>query len=249
MDAARYDSVADWYVTWVDSAPWVHRVILDHLADLVVGIPTRSRVLDLGCGEGIFSRVLDAAGYRVVGVDCSELLISRATSRSPETIAFVVDDAQTLDSQPSGAFDGVICVLALMDIPGLDAVFRAVRRVVHSGGVFSCVVMHPAFDGPGAHWLDDVAPAGRAMTRYLDEGEWRLSNADGVRGQVGAWHRTLGTYLNTAIASEWTLQTFEEWPGLLGETPNDDIPRLLFLRFQSLAAKAPDDVGASGYSD
>ncbi|MGC4105278.1 MAG: methyltransferase domain-containing protein [Thermomicrobiales bacterium] len=231
MNGTRYDPIADWYGDWAESSPWVHRVVMQHLPALTAGLHVGSSVLDLGCGEGTFARILEADGYRVVGIDCSERLIMLARTRSPAAIAFVIDDAQTLDSQPSGTFDGVICVLALMDIPDLDAVFRAVRRVVHSGGVLSCVVMHPAFDAPGASWLDGDIMAARVVPRYLTEGEWWSGHSAGVRGQVGAWHRSFATYLTTAIGTGWNLQTIAEWPGLPGEAPNDEIPRLLFMRF------------------
>jgi len=230
MEVSRYDSVADWYVAWVDASPWVHRVIMLHRARLGMGLPPGSRVLDLGCGEGLFSRVLEQDGYRVVGIDLSERLVDAARMRGPDTIAFVVDDAQTLISQGVGSFDGAICVLALMDIPDIGAVFQAAHRVVRPGGTFACVLMHPAFDGPGARWLDDAPHPGRLVTQYLTEGEWTSPHVEGVRGRVGAHHRTLGTYITTAIASGWHIHAIEEWPGLPGETPNDDIPRLLFLQ-------------------
>lgn len=232
MDASRYDPIADWYVEWVDSSPSVHRIVMDHGAELVATIPAAGRVLDLGCGEGVFARVLDAAGFRVVGIDRSERLIHQARQRSPSSITFVADDAQTLGSQPSDSFDGAICILAMMDIPDLDAVFRAVYRTVRSRGAFACVVMHSAFHAPGACWLEDAIPASRVVNRYLGEGEWWSSHAAGVRGQVGAWHRTLATYLMTAIGAGWCVQSVAEWPGLPGETPNDDIPQLLLMRFQ-----------------
>ena len=165
MEVSRYDSVADWYLAWVDASPWVHRVIMHHRACLGMGLPPGSRVLDLGCGEGLFSRVLERDGYQVVGIDLSERLVDAARMRGPDTIAFVVDDAQTLISQGTGSFDGALCVLALMDIPDIGAVFQAAHRVVRPGGTFACVLMHPAFDGPGARWLEIESQAGVVTLR------------------------------------------------------------------------------------
>jgi SAM-dependent methyltransferase len=47
------------------------------------GIRT-GRVVDLGCGSGIWARELSDAGYKVVGVDISPAMIAHARQRVPE---------------------------------------------------------------------------------------------------------------------------------------------------------------------
>lgn len=59
------------------------------------------KVLDLGCGQGYFSRLLAQAGATVAGVDISERLISHALQReraSPFGVEYLVLDAGTLPS-------------------------------------------------------------------------------------------------------------------------------------------------------
>jgi hypothetical protein len=37
------------------------------------------------------------------------------------------------------------------------------------------------------------------VSGYFDEVYWTSANPSGVRGQVGEYHRTLATYLNTLV--------------------------------------------------
>ncbi|WP_172682986.1 class I SAM-dependent methyltransferase [Verrucomicrobium spinosum] len=60
-------------------------------------------ILDLGCGQGVFSRALTAEGAKVTGVDAAPSLIKRAkTYPSPAPIRYVARDAAKLnDLAPS----------------------------------------------------------------------------------------------------------------------------------------------------
>lgn len=52
------------------------------LGDLCQRIPAGGTVLDLGCGSGVpVARTLAAVGYRVTGIDISEVQIRRARER------------------------------------------------------------------------------------------------------------------------------------------------------------------------
>ncbi|WP_211343155.1 class I SAM-dependent methyltransferase [Actinomadura pelletieri] len=62
------------------------------LADLVVRLPERGHVLDLGCGCGVpVARRLTAAGHQVTGVDISDVQIERARS----LVVTLLSSAQT----------------------------------------------------------------------------------------------------------------------------------------------------------
>ncbi|HAL49192.1 MAG TPA: class I SAM-dependent methyltransferase, partial [Dehalococcoidia bacterium] len=45
---------------------------------------------------------------------------------------------------------------------------------------------------------------------YFAEGFWRSENPDGVRGKVGAHHRTLSTYLNGLVEAGLSLERLVE---------------------------------------
>lgn len=234
--SALYDEIADWYANWVRGESWAYRVLTQNLPSLM-GAVDGQHVLDVACGEGVFSRLLATHGAHIVGVDLSPRLIALASDADvpgSTRITYHVDDAQTLATFDADSFDGAVCMMALMDIPDLDATCRSVRRVVKGSGWFVVAITHPCFDAPHATWEDDVPnpDSGRLISSYLDEGLWRSHFSGGVRGKVGAWHRTLGTYLNTMTATGWMLeQLVEPSGGVVAQNPR--IPRLVMMRFRA----------------
>jgi len=70
----RFSAVAGDYGRWRPGYPVE---ILDWIAG-VTGIGAGARAVDLGCGTGIFSRLLAARGYRVVGIDPNQAMLAQA---------------------------------------------------------------------------------------------------------------------------------------------------------------------------
>jgi 2-polyprenyl-3-methyl-5-hydroxy-6-metoxy-1,4-benzoquinol methylase len=200
---APYDQFADWYVMQVRSGSPIHEVVIPSVLGLA-GDVDGSSVCDLACGEGVVARALGRAGADVVAVDSSRELLEHARNEEsplPLRIKYVRDDAETLATLDSELFDGVTGNLALTDIEDLSSTARAIVRVLRPGGWFVFSINHPC--GPAS------APGGRlvrAPSDYFSEGRWRSSNPDSVRGRVGAYHRTLSTYLNTLTQAGLVLE-------------------------------------------
>lgn len=83
------------------------------LGDLDLG--GRTRILDVGCGTGEFTRVLaEASEARVVGVDADTDLLSVASDRDSD-IETVAGDATRLPFA-AGSFDLVVCQALLVNL-------------------------------------------------------------------------------------------------------------------------------------
>ena len=208
----------------------------------MVGDVGGKKVLDLCCGEGHLARMLADRDAFVTGVDLSEVNLG-AARRAGGVMAnpdFVADDAQSLATQTGQSFDIVVCKMALMDIPDVDAVFAAVHRVLRPRGRFLAALLHPCFETPFRvpHSSIECDEEGRfksrRVQRYFDEGLWH-SGGDGVRGHVGAHHRKLSTYVNSLLNNSFQLVRLEEPQLSAGESnsleaeQNRHIPRLLFF--------------------
>jgi ubiquinone/menaquinone biosynthesis C-methylase UbiE len=234
-----YDAIADWYDQVLRQGSLLHDQILAALPALL-GPIAGQHVCDLACGQGIISRVLAERGAAVTGIDLSERLLTLALAeeaRHPLGIHYQVGDAQHLPAIADASFDGLVCCMALMDIPDLPATARTIARVVRPGGWAVVVITHPCFQTPAAWWATDPeGHAYRAVRAYFDEGFWRSANPAGVRGQVGAHHRTLGALVNTfslvGLLVDRLVEPHDQGPPALRVTGEAIVPALLLLRFR-----------------
>lgn len=219
-----YDEIAPDYVAFVDEALEDAGHILnlagEHLC-VALGSVEGLRLCDLGCGEGHLSRRLAREGAMVAGVDSSQLLLEAAELRSKGLpIRYVLEDAQSLQTLRTGECDRVMSNFALMDIADLEAVYAAVHRVLRPGGRFLFSVTHPCFQ------LPRIAEDGTetAEESYFHERFWRSEWKGGIRGRVGAYHRTLSGYINPLIQAGFLLQALVE-----PRSPAQAIPKILIV--------------------
>ena len=219
MGRAAYDEIADWYDEAIRTGPLspAHDFVVPAVLDAVGDGAESWRVCDLACGQGVVSRVLARRGASVIGVDISKELLAiaeRYEQDEPLGITYLLDDARTLRALDETGFDAVVCSMALMDISDLDACLCSVVRILRPGGRFVFSTVHPCFLPPGSpRWNEYEDGSVRLeVSRYFEEGFWRSDNPDGVRGRVGAHHRTLSTYVNALSRAGLMIDRLAEPP-------------------------------------
>jgi SAM-dependent methyltransferase len=140
---------------------------------LLRALPPRSRVLDVGCGDGALVERLAAQGLDAVGVD------PNAPAR-PRLIRERVEDAHSI-----GRFDAVCAVMALHHAE-LDDVLPAIERLLRPGGrLFVDEFSWEAYDERAADW---VAAHGepRPVDAWRDEHD-DLHTGEQVRAALDAF--------------------------------------------------------------
>lgn len=95
-------------------------------------------VLDVGCGGGILSESMAAAGARVTGIDVAERSLKIARLHQLDS-GFSVDyQLKTVETllaeQGPGQFDVVTCLEMLEHVPAPDEVVAACAELVRPGG-------------------------------------------------------------------------------------------------------------------
>ena len=220
MTDAKYDDAVEFYSSFVRrslaSPTSVLSVTTQGVFNLL-GDVKNLKICDVACGEGHLSRRLAEQGASVIGIDISKGLLecAREQSNAELDIAFRKDDAQVLKTIPEQDFDLAVSNLALMDIPDHKKVFGACHRILKQGGALVFSVLHPCFESPFNQHNPPIELNGKGeflacrVHSYLEEGFWK-SDGDGVRGRVGAYHRTLSTYLNDLLYSGFRLSHIEE---------------------------------------
>lgn len=99
------------------------------------GLTPGARVADLGCGWGIFTRLLKKKGFQSFGLDISHALLLSARSENQE-VNYVAGDVEFLPLA-SESLDGVLLSGILHHLPDPSACAREVRRVLKPNGVFA----------------------------------------------------------------------------------------------------------------
>ena len=120
--APRYDLV-NRIMTFGLDVRWRKRAVR------TLGLPRRSRVLDIAAGTGDLCRELQRAGFVPIGVDLSFGMLAQARTAAP----LVQGDALRLP-MPDASVDGVTCGFALRNFVDLEAFFADLARVVRPGG-------------------------------------------------------------------------------------------------------------------
>jgi 2-polyprenyl-3-methyl-5-hydroxy-6-metoxy-1,4-benzoquinol methylase len=93
----------------------------------------RTKVLDLGCGNGISARLLNQADFDVVGTDISPLFLEDAQTWENPKLRYRVCDVMELPFE-SESFD-VICSNELVEhLPDVETALTEMMRVVCKGG-------------------------------------------------------------------------------------------------------------------
>jgi SAM-dependent methyltransferase len=128
----EYDSIADWYQTDRCRTFGVSEALA-----VAALLPAHSRILDIGCGNGIpITKALVNAGHRVVGLDSSAGMLARFRANLPRT-PMIRSDARFLPIA-DGCLDAAISWGMMFHLPptGQAAVFASVSRALKPGAPF-----------------------------------------------------------------------------------------------------------------
>jgi ubiquinone/menaquinone biosynthesis C-methylase UbiE len=129
---------------WDEQAPT--RPHIERVVEIVQSLlpDSQSRILDVGCGAGVYSVAFAESGYDVTGVDAAQGMLSRARAKiTPALSSRLRFGEENLDRHltlPPSSFDGVIAISVLQAVQSPAHAGREVLRVLKPGGVF--VVLH-----------------------------------------------------------------------------------------------------------
>jgi 2-polyprenyl-3-methyl-5-hydroxy-6-metoxy-1,4-benzoquinol methylase len=150
-------------------------------------------VLDAGCGEGYFSRVLAARGARVIGLDVSPRLLAIAREKDPDrTIDYRLADLSRPVPDLDGHFDLIGSHLVLNDVADYRAFATTLASLARPGGRLALAFNNPYSSVVREHITDYFA----SDTLGVYGGMSRQ-----VGGQVQYYHRTLEEYVDAFLGT------------------------------------------------
>jgi ubiquinone/menaquinone biosynthesis C-methylase UbiE len=212
---SSWGKVAEWYADILSETDdtYQEQVILPQLVRTVK--PSGKMIFDLACGEGFFARALTKEGATVTGADIAQDLVDIAIEKG-EAGAYMTLPADKLEGVESGAYDAVVCVLAMQNIDNYVEAIAEAGRILKEKGTFHLVLNHPFFRIPKAsswQWNEDKSILGRRIDSYMSHKETAITmhpgKADSV--QTYSYHRALQWYIKTLVSKGFVVTGLEEW--------------------------------------
>ena len=247
-----WEKSAEWYdkIIGAQGSELYQRIVIPGAMELLQ--PKKDEaILDLGCGQGVFTRALASTGAKVTGLDAAPTLVRRAREYpSPAPIRYVTRDAA--DLHDLGPFDAISSILALQNMEHLDEVAESAARVLRPGGRMLWVLNHPCFRIPRqTSWGWDAE--NEVQYRRVDA----YSSPHGIPilmhpGQADSeetvsFHKSLAHLMDCGFSAGFALADLEEWhsdkqsqPGPRARAENharDEFPLFLALLWRRLASK------------
>ena len=116
------------------------------------------KVLDLGCGTGLFLDLIETKPYKYLGVDVSSGMLAEAKYKFPYHNFAKAD----MESNFFGMFDQVVSLFGSMNYIQPAAIQRLLYRHLVPGGRFFVMLCTPR-----ATWKPDYVLRGSGIHRYL----------------------------------------------------------------------------------
>lgn len=186
------------------------------------------RVVDLGCGTGIFTFLLERSGpAAVTGIDLSEEMLQIARDKAKATgscARFVLYDAAKCADVIETPVDFIFSSTTSHYIKDLGQLFDGVSKSLKKNGESVFSVIHPVYSAMYPIEHGDIFPEDDAWTvRYLDRSmrayiqPWIEYN-EAVEDHLSrSYHHTFADYVNAVTGAGLTIEQIcepmapEEW--------------------------------------
>jgi SAM-dependent methyltransferase len=209
------DLAGDWDTRIGDDGNDFHRGLIRPATLRLLNPRPGERILDAACGNGVFAGYLAEQGVDVVAFDYSPNMIEHAKkrfARYSDRISFSVTDATDYDRLISlgggKLFDKAVSNMAVMGIPDITPLFKAVYELLPTGGVFVFSAVHPCFETPGHSFTEDGK--GLITTNYIKP-QRILQKILGDNSKCAYhWHRPLHELLRICFNAGFILDSLEE---------------------------------------
>lgn len=238
-----WNQIAEEWVDHADSNDYRNFFLIPNTFALL-GEVAGKKILDVGCGEGGYTRMLARKGADVTGIDGSARLIDIAKQRAEKenlAISYEVRNASSLHGVRDESFDVALAAMSLMDVEDYKSTVAEIYRVLKKGGELLMSITHPCFTGRDSRWRrnEDGVIDHYAVDNYMNREAWEEFVTDKFTRPVLFRHMPLEDFMSGLIESGFRLSLFKEpapTPEQIKESERlkrlNRIPLFLFMKWE-----------------
>ena len=202
------DAYTNWSATY-DSDRNLTRDLDQQVTKDTLGNRHYKTILEVGCGTGKNTLLLDQIGERVCGLDLSEAMLEQATRKvHSNRVLFARADLTTAWPCRIESVDLIVCNLVLEHVRDLSVIFSEAYRSLVAGGQFFISELHPfrQYQGTKANFQN---------------GQKRV--------EIPAFVHHLSDFTEGAAENGLSVLSFKEW---WHEADQNKLPRLISFMFE-----------------
>ena len=156
---SSYDAFADSFAAHAEDSAYNAHYDRPAVLDLLGDVRDR-RILDAGCGPGLYAEELTRRGANVVAFDSSSKLVSLARRRVDNRADVRVHDLDDpIDWLADGSIDQAVMALVLHHLDDPVSALREIHRTLKPGGRLIISTVHPTADWQqlgGSYFTDEM---------------------------------------------------------------------------------------------
>jgi trans-aconitate methyltransferase len=162
----------------------------------------KSRLIDIGSGEGYFTRQVTALNRHICGLDLSPEMVNEARRKDP-TIDYQVKDIE-VPAKSTVKYDLAFSNLVFHYIENIDIALTNVHEMLKKDGYFVVTVPHPCYYlQENFNWFQDETDTPYNIGDYFSERTTIRNIANTFK--THHIHRTIGSYLRIFIKNKFKM--------------------------------------------
>ncbi len=207
----KYAISAEEYHKWrtkENPQGWFYNDFLEMPATLeLLGQVKNKKILDFGCGTGIYSKLLAKNKAKVKGFDISKEMLKIAKNENPK-LDLRIGSGYKFPFKEK--FDIVLASLVVHYLRDWDKMFKEVSKVLNKGGLFIFSTGNPVAEARKRINIGNKKIS--ILDNYFNEGKIYGSWKDnkGKKMKMSSYHKTYDTIINTIIKNGFEIVGYKD---------------------------------------
>lgn len=207
----KYDLSAKAYHNWrtkENPQGWFYNELLEMPSTILLLGPIKGKkILDFGCGTGIYAKLLTKKGAKIKGFDISKEMFKIAKKENPK-LDLRLGSGYKIPFKEK--FDIVLASLVVHYLKDWDKMFKEVRKVLKKGGFFIFSTGNPVAEARKKIKVGKEKIS--VLGNYFKEGKIYVSWKDnkGKKMRMIFYHKTYETIIKTIIKNKFEIVDYKD---------------------------------------